>query len=75
LLPKEKAKTKKKNPLKLMDLPQRSLRAKRADAVKGGEDLQAYREQLRNLLINNSNFGSLPGHDPDSLTGEKPKPS
>lgn len=73
MLPKEKARTKKKNPPRLMDLPQRLLPAERADAVKGGQDLQTYREQLRNLLINTPTVRSLPEKDRHSFADETPK--
>jgi hypothetical protein len=75
LLPKERNRSKKKNPPRLTDLPQRSLPTEQADVVRGGQDLQAYREQLRNLLINSSNVRPLPGHDPPNLTDENPNTS
>ncbi len=75
MLPKGKVRTKKKSPPTLTDLPQRSMADERANAVRGGQDLQAYREQLRNLLINGPNVLPLPGHDPHNLTDEKPNHS
>jgi len=70
-MPKNKARTKRKNP-RLSDLPQRSLTADQTDEVKGGQDLQAYREQLRNLLIN-SPIQSRPGNARHSVADETPK--
>jgi hypothetical protein len=54
---KDKGRTKAKKPASVKDLPERTLTANRAKAVKGG---QATRQQVRSILTQSPSFQTLP---------------